>query len=611
MATPNVVPRADQEGGLGTSAKSWGKLFIENPASGGTAAATISNLDVDQLALDINATANTTGNIVEVTSSALTTGDLLYMIHAGSALESSGRLLFIKHLDTGPNANVTTSNEILYTTSVSTTGTSTKTNLELSMQNTGNGNTGTIIYTGLYNNMTIWNNGGVGDNNNITQYAIHNKILYGTVAKNVGLYSEIADGGMDVKFVSSADTGDFFSIATGAAGATTITTVDDDAAAAHMTFTIDGDMVFSPAGTVTFNTSSLSIIDDTTSSATQGGKLILAENDGAVMADNHRLGVIEFKGAEDTSNTLSIGARIQAIAQDAWDGSNNDADLEFYTTNGTTESLVLKLDAAKAASFAGRVVLNTDSSVLFMGVDNDVSFTHDGTSGLTIAATPISIDSTGSLDLSSTTGDINFQDGGTNQIAFEMDAVATEVAIQQKVNGDDLVFKQYDGAECARVHDGAGGGSADFGPATAGYGFGIKRPVYIVSAGGGTIITSILAQNSGAIFACDASANSIVFTLPAGTEGLTYTIALTRANGGSTTIGILTNGAAGDNLDNFYLTGINNATAYSDYDGDTISIPSSAVAGTRVTVTCIKSGSNEMWLAEAYSSANTLLVIDS
>ena len=41
----------------------------------------------------------------------------------------------------------------------------------------------------------------------------------------------------------------------------------------------------------------------TTSSATQGGKLVLAADDGAVMADNHRLGVIEFKGAEDTSNT--------------------------------------------------------------------------------------------------------------------------------------------------------------------------------------------------------------------------------------------------------------------------------------------------------------------
>ena len=95
--------------------------------------------------------------------------------------------------------------------------------------------------------------------------------------------------------------------------------------------------------------------DSTASSATQGGALKLVSDDGAVMADNHRLGVIEFKGAEDTSSTQSIGARIQAIARDAWDDSNNDADLEFYTTDGTTESKVLTLDADKLATFAGGV----------------------------------------------------------------------------------------------------------------------------------------------------------------------------------------------------------------------------------------------------------------
>ena len=101
----------------------------------------------------------------------------------------------------------------------------------------------------------------------------------------------------------------------------------------------------------------LSAYDTTTSSATEGGKLRLIANDGAVLADNHRLGVIEFYGAEDGSNTISVGARIQAIARDAWDGSNNDADLEFYTTDGTTESKVLTLDADKLATFAGAVTV--------------------------------------------------------------------------------------------------------------------------------------------------------------------------------------------------------------------------------------------------------------
>ena len=47
----------------------------------------------------------------------------------------------------------------------------------------------------------------------------------------------------------------------------------------------------------------LKILDTTASAATEGGNLILANDDGAVMADNHRLGVIEFQGAEDTSTS--------------------------------------------------------------------------------------------------------------------------------------------------------------------------------------------------------------------------------------------------------------------------------------------------------------------
>tara|TARA_R100001082_G_scaffold111111_2_gene93432 strand:+ start:291 stop:1937 length:1647 start_codon:yes stop_codon:yes gene_type:complete len=56
------------------------------------------------------------------------------------------------------------------------------------------------------------------------------------------------DGKTDLKIVSSADSGDYFSIATTTAGATTITTVDDDGQAADLTFDVDGDIVLGPAG---------------------------------------------------------------------------------------------------------------------------------------------------------------------------------------------------------------------------------------------------------------------------------------------------------------------------------------------------------------------------
>ncbi len=139
----------------------------------------------------------------------------------------------------------------------------------------------------------------------------------------------------------------------------------------------------------------LFVTNITASSATEGGKIVLATDDDAVMADNHRLGVIEFKGAEDAGsgaglNTLSIGARIQAICRDAWDGSNNDADLQFYTTDGTTESLVLTLDADKLATFAGAVSvagnLTFDSVALTAIQTSEESFVDNDTSIMTSAA---------------------------------------------------------------------------------------------------------------------------------------------------------------------------------------------------------------------------------
>ena len=57
--TKSIVPRADQQGTLGTAAKSWGQLFINNPASQSAPAVTIDNATVNQIGLDLNGS-NTT-----------------------------------------------------------------------------------------------------------------------------------------------------------------------------------------------------------------------------------------------------------------------------------------------------------------------------------------------------------------------------------------------------------------------------------------------------------------------------------------------------------------------------------------------------------------------
>lgn len=180
-----------------------------------------------------------------------------------------------------------------------------------------------------------------------------------------------------------------------------------------------GDLSITSLDTFTMSASDtvMKIIDTSASGTASGGKLTLGSDDGAVMADNHRLGVIDFVGAEDASNTQSVGARIQAVCRDAWDGTNNDADLEFYTVNGTTVAKVLTLDADKLASFEGDVtiagndltfgngatIVNTDANTLtvteattvFSGdikvegneikdSGNNSAITFDGSGGVTI-----------------------------------------------------------------------------------------------------------------------------------------------------------------------------------------------------------------------------------
>ena len=101
----------------------------------------------------------------------------------------------------------------------------------------------------------------------------------------------------------------------------------------------------------------LEVQDTTTSSASTGGALRLSANDGAAMGDSHRLGVVEFTGAEDASNTQTVGARIEAMTDAAWTNAENGAALYFYTTDGNaSQTNVLKLDSNKKATFAGNIL---------------------------------------------------------------------------------------------------------------------------------------------------------------------------------------------------------------------------------------------------------------
>jgi len=115
--------------------------------------------------------------------------------------------------------------------------------------------------------------------------------------------------------------------------------------------------------------------DTTASSSTQGGRIQLNSNDGAAMGSGHRLGAIEFKGAEDASSTMTIGARIEAICDAAWSASENGADLVFYTTDGNaSESEVMRATASTGVSIPKRKFTPTGSNTAGTVTGGDIVY---------------------------------------------------------------------------------------------------------------------------------------------------------------------------------------------------------------------------------------------
>jgi len=135
----------------------------------------------------------------------------------------------------------------------------------------------------------------------------------------------------------------------------------DGNASESLVLTLDSNKLSTFSGAIRVNgATGISIIDATTSGGSEGGNLVLASDDGAVLAQNHRLGVVEFKGAMDTSNTLSTGARIEAIAEENFGEEEASTSLKFYTTDGPDQDLALTLDSDNLATFAGGVTVSGD-----------------------------------------------------------------------------------------------------------------------------------------------------------------------------------------------------------------------------------------------------------
>jgi len=128
--------------------------------------------------------------------------------------------------------------------------------------------------------------------------------------------------------------------------------------------------------------------------------------------------------------------------------SVSDKDILFKGSDAGSAVTALTLDMSEGGSalFSNDVSLNTDSSVFNMGDDDDFTITHDGTSGATIAAAPITVSSTGDMTLDSS-ADIILDAGGAD-VLFKDDGVliggltnsSTDLVLSSSVSDKDIKF---------------------------------------------------------------------------------------------------------------------------------------------------------------------------
>jgi len=219
--------------------------------------------------------------------------------------------------------------------------------------------------------------------------------------------------------------------------------------------TISGDLTISGSNTYTYDEQidgQLWLKDSTASGSGKGGHLRLFSDDDAAMAAGDRLGVIEFAGAEDTSHTITVGARIEALAESTYTASENGSSLSFYTTDGNaSQSEVLKLDSNKLATFSG-----------------NLTFTH---SGATISST------LGFLQLRTLEGDKNML----------IDC------------GDKFKFRDMDSGNAVRVAIDSANGNLSIGTETA------TNNLHIEATAGDGGITIHSATNTGNAVILDAA----------------------------------------------------------------------------------------------------------
>lgn len=173
---------------------------------------------------------------------------------------------------------------------------------------------------------------------------------YGIVTggdQNFGMLLDVANGGIDYRARSSANVGDHFSMHTTTNGATTLQTVDADAAAAHLTLNADGQFNLYSKGDITIQAGSSSAIvfedeDNDIGQFASAGLTIStisevgSDTDKFLMSDS---GVIKYVTGANLLSYAGGQATVTAGTNCTFSGATLNVDDAFLKNNADDEML--------------------------------------------------------------------------------------------------------------------------------------------------------------------------------------------------------------------------------------------------------------------------------
>ena len=136
--------------------------------------------------------------------------------------------------------------------------------------------------------------------------------------------------------------------------------------------------------------------------------------------------------------------------------NNGNVTVTHSSNTLTVAAATVAFTASTAVTVSNDLKLSSDSAILSLGADDDATLTHDGTTGLTIAANPFEVDSGGNITLDAHTGIFIFQDANSEVLRIT-EGNSGDVTIKLETNAKDLIFTDNGDAEGFRILDGAAG----------------------------------------------------------------------------------------------------------------------------------------------------------